>query len=65
MPSDTKYENNKLDFVRGKTMYNIIVIGAGPTGSTAAKVLAEKGYKVLLVGKIQNSTLQILFWATY
>lgn len=28
-------------------MYDIIVIGAGPTGSTAAKILAEKGYKVL------------------
>lgn len=34
-------------------MYNIIVIGAGPTGSTAAKVLAEKGYKVLLVEKFK------------
>jgi len=30
-------------------MYDIIVIGAGPTGSTAAKVLAEKGLRVLLV----------------
>lgn len=30
-------------------MYDIIVVGAGPTGSTAAKVLAEKGFRVLLV----------------
>ena len=30
-------------------MYDVIVIGAGPTGSTAAKVLADKGLHVLLV----------------
>lgn len=30
-------------------MYDVIVSGAGPTGSTAAKVLAEKGLRVLLV----------------
>lgn len=29
-------------------MYDIVVIGAGPAGSTAAKVLAEQGYKGLL-----------------
>ena len=34
-------------------MYDVIVIGAGPTGSTAAKTLAEKGYKVLLVEKLK------------
>lgn len=33
--------------------YDVIVIGAGPAGSTAAKVLAEKGYKVLLVEKFK------------
>lgn len=30
-------------------MYDVIVIGAGPAGSTAAKTLADKGFKVLLV----------------
>lgn len=34
-------------------MFDIIVIGAGPTGSTAAKTLAHKGYKVLLVEKFK------------
>ena len=34
-------------------MYDVIVIGAGPTGSTAAKILAEKGKKVLLVEKFK------------
>lgn len=34
-------------------MYDIIIIGAGPTGSTAAKTLAENGYKVLLVEKFK------------
>ena len=31
-----------------KDMFDVIVIGAGPAGSTAAKVLAERGKKVLL-----------------
>ncbi len=34
-------------------MYDVIVIGAGPAGCTAAKTLAEKGYKVLLVEKFK------------
>lgn len=34
-------------------MYDVIVVGAGPTGSTAAKVLAEKGYKVLMIEKFK------------
>ncbi len=32
-------------------MYDVMVIGAGPTGCVAAKILAEKGYKILLVEK--------------
>ncbi len=32
-------------------MYDVVVIGAGPAGSTAAKTLAENGYTVLLVEK--------------
>lgn len=35
------------------TMYDVIIIGAGPSGSTAAKILAEKGYKVLLIEKFK------------
>lgn len=34
-------------------MYDIIIIGAGPTGCTAAKKLSESGYKVLLVEKFK------------
>lgn len=34
-------------------MYGAIVIGAGPTGCTAAKTLAEKGNTVLLVEKFR------------
>lgn len=34
-------------------MYDIIVIGAGPAGSTAAKTLADNGCKVLLVEKFK------------
>ncbi len=29
-------------------MYDVIIVGAGPAGSTAAKTLSESGYKVLL-----------------
>ena len=32
-------------------MYDVIVIGAGPAGCTAAKTLSEKGYRVLLIEK--------------
>lgn len=34
-------------------MYDVIIAGAGPAGCTAAKVLAEKGYRVLLVEKFK------------
>ena len=30
-------------------MYDVIVIGAGPSGSTASKLLADSGYSVLLL----------------
>lgn len=32
-------------------MYDVIVIGAGPAGCTAAKILAENGYHVLMAEK--------------
>jgi len=31
--------------------YDVVVVGAGPAGSTAAKCIAEKGFTVLLVDK--------------
>lgn len=34
-------------------MYDIIVIGAGPTGCTAAKLLSEQGFQVLIVEKFK------------
>lgn len=34
-------------------MYDCIIIGAGPAGSTAAKTLAEKGLKVVLLEKFK------------
>lgn len=34
-------------------MYDVIIIGAGPAGSTAAKILSEKKYSVLLVEKFR------------
>ncbi|WP_330585209.1 NAD(P)/FAD-dependent oxidoreductase [Parablautia muri] len=34
-------------------MYDVIVVGAGPAGCTAAKALVKKGYKVLLVEKFK------------
>lgn len=32
-------------------LYDVIVIGGGPSGSTSATILAEKGFKVLLLEK--------------
>ena len=34
-------------------MYDVIVIGAGPAGCTAAKTLAAEGYRILLVEKFK------------
>ena len=31
--------------------YDVVVVGAGPTGSTTARILAEKGFKVLVLEK--------------
>ncbi|MCJ7571965.1 MAG: FAD-dependent monooxygenase, partial [Candidatus Thermoplasmatota archaeon] len=31
--------------------YDVVIVGAGPAGATAAKFLAEKGEKVLLIDK--------------
>lgn len=37
----------------GKIMYDVIVVGAGPTGACASKTLAENGYKVLMIEKFK------------
>ena len=34
-------------------MYDIVVIGAGPTGATVAKTLAEKKLNVLIVERMK------------
>ena len=34
-----------------KTKYDVIIVGAGPAGSTAALKIASKGFKVLLIDK--------------
>ena len=34
-------------------MYDVIVIGAGPSGSTAAKVLVDSGYSVLILERMK------------
>jgi len=34
-------------------MYDLIVVGAGPAGSTVARLAAKKGFKVLILDKAQ------------
>lgn len=43
-------------------MYDCIIIGAGATGSTAAKILVELGKKVLLVEKFKMPWYKAVFW---
>src|SRR5580692_3888543 len=35
--------------MKSKTDYDVIIIGAGPAGSTASALLAEKGHRVLVL----------------
>jgi len=35
----------------GNRMYHVVVVGAGPAGSVAAKRCAERGFKTLLLEK--------------
>ena len=31
--------------------YDVVIVGAGPAGSTTAKIVAERGFKVLVLEK--------------
>ena len=44
-------EEYKLELMDGKHRYDVLIIGGGPAGSTAAAILAEKGHKVLILEK--------------
>src|SRR2546426_8089224 len=43
--------SNWRQFVHGNNLYDAIVIGGGPAGSTAAAILASKGRSVVLLEK--------------
>jgi len=32
-------------------MFDVVIVGAGPAGSTAARMLSKKGFKVILIEK--------------
>jgi len=40
-------------------MYDVIVVGAGPAGSNAARILAERGFKVLAVDMARFPRLKV------
>ena len=42
-----------------ETHYDIIVIGGGPVGTTAAALLSEKGYSVCVLEKTQHPRFHI------
>lgn len=48
-----KNKQDDIYFIERKKMteYDVIVVGAGPAGSTAAKIIAEAGFKVLVIEK--------------
>lgn len=41
------------------TDYDVIVIGAGPAGSTVAKIAANAGYRVLMLEKKHPATRRV------
>jgi geranylgeranyl reductase family protein len=40
-----------LEYLIMSTQYDVVIVGAGPAGSTAAYILSQKGYNVLLLDK--------------
>ena len=42
-------------------MFDVIVIGAGLAGSTASKILAEKGFHVLLAERLKMPRYKLCF----
>ena len=57
----------KIDSIQNES-YDVIVIGGGPGGSTAATLVAEKGHRVLLLERDESSKFKIgesLMPATY
>ena len=58
---------NKTDAIQNDS-YDVIVIGGGPGGSTAATIVAEKGHRVLLLEREKSPQFKIgesLMPATY
>ena len=45
-----------------KKEYDIIVVGAGPAGSMAARFAAEQGVSVLMLGEGQRCWLSCSMW---
>ncbi len=50
-PCTNIHKELKSDMTINKTYYDVIVVGAGPGGTTSARELAKAGYNVLLIDK--------------
>lgn len=52
-------DNNALSLGAGSSECDVLVIGGGPAGSTAAALLAERGYRVTLLEKAHHPRFHI------
>jgi flavin-dependent dehydrogenase len=42
--------------------YDVAIIGAGPADSTVAKILSEKGYRIILSDKYKFPREKSVWW---